>query len=100
GRLEEEVAEVAVEGVPLVVDDPEHAVLDTEGVVVVHPGAEAGELGHPAAQVLAVEERNPLLLVRVLGEGGARHDEQHGEASERSLHRRQAYSAPTGTSSS
>jgi len=55
GRLVEEVPEVPVEGVPLVVDDAQHPVLDAEGVVVVDAGRKTRELGHPAGQVLAVE---------------------------------------------
>ena len=64
--LVEHVPELAVEFRPLVVAHLQHAVLDAERVVEVLPEVVLRELGRPAVEVAAVEQLDPLLLVRVV----------------------------------
>jgi hypothetical protein len=88
-RLVEEVAEAVVEGgvLVLVVDDLQDPVLDAEGVAVVHADLVAGDLRDPPVEALAVEEGDPLFLVRVSvfsrprRPGVRRRDQEHEEAS-------------------
>ncbi len=80
GILVEHVAELAVEGLPLVVADLEHAVLDAEGVVVVLAEIVLGELRRPAVEALAVEQLNPVFRVGLRDRGwrGRRLGKEHG----------------------
>ena len=63
-RLVEEVPELAVELGILVVGDLQDAVFDAERVAEVLAGVVALDLGFPAVEVLAVEERDPAVLGR------------------------------------
>ena len=63
GRLVEQVAEPAPEGVVLVVGDLQDAVLHPEGVAEVHADVVAGDLRDPAVETLPVEERDPVSSV-------------------------------------
>ena len=63
--LVEEVSELAVETLVLVVADLEQAVFDAEGVAEVVAELVLGDLRRPALQVLAVEQHDPVFLVRV-----------------------------------
>lgn len=78
----EEVAEAAGEFVVAVVADGEEAVFDTEGVGEVFADGVAGDLGGPAGEVLAVEEREPVFFIGWLvglGEGGGGEEEEDRE---------------------
>src|SRR5262249_22012201 len=57
-----EMAELRVELVVLVIRDLQHAVLDPEGVAVVLARGIALDLGRPAVEVLAIEQRGPAIL--------------------------------------
>ena len=63
--LVEEVSELAVEALVLVVADLEQAVFDAEGVAEVVAEIVLGDLRRPAFEVLAVEQDDPVFLVRV-----------------------------------
>jgi len=62
----EEVAELSIEGAPVVVAHLEQAILHAERVVEVLAEGMAGEFDVPAFQVFAVEQLNPLPLLRIV----------------------------------
>src|SRR5262249_41516617 len=76
--LVEEVAELLVELRVLVVRDLDRAVLDAEGVPVILAQRIALDLGGPALEVLAVEQRHPagVLCDLVAERGGSSKEEQ------------------------
>src|SRR3954464_85304 len=59
--LVEDVAELAIEGGPLVVAYLEQSVLDPERVVEVFAEVMARELDYPVVQIAAVEQLQPFL---------------------------------------
>ena len=86
GVLVEEVAELPVEALVFVVADLEQAVLDAEGVAVVVTEFVLRDLRRPAFQILAVEQDDPVFLVRVRVDdrrlrdgGGGKRGEQRAE---------------------
>jgi len=85
--LVEQVPEAVLELLVAVVGDLQDAVLDAEGVGEVVAELVAGDLRLPAAEVPAVEDRDPVLLFRglarplllLLHRGEREHPQQDGE---------------------
>ena len=64
--LVEDVAELPIEGRPLVVADFQQSILDAERIVEVLSQIVMGELDDPIAEVTAVEELQPILLIGIV----------------------------------
>src|SRR6185312_8215320 len=65
-RLVEEMSELAVELGIFVIGDLQDPVLDAERIGVVLAKRIALDLGRPAVEILAVEQRNPALFGRLV----------------------------------
>src|SRR5439155_12816171 len=92
--LEKDVAEFAVELLPLVVADFEHTILDAHRVVEVLAEIMLRELRRPAIEIATVEQWDPVLFARIVLRRGR--ERCHGETQKGGFEDRHACSIPTG----
>jgi hypothetical protein len=83
------VPELAVKGLVLVVANLEQSVFDAEGIAEIVAEIVLGDLGHPALEVGAIEQDDPVFLARVgiydgrLGARGQCRQREQSEGRER-----------------